>query len=302
MPNEIVMPRLGWTMEVGTVVEWLKASGDPVEAGDHIFAVESDKAITEVESLDSGVLYIPDDTPIGVEVPVGAALGFILAPGEAAPVFSFSEGSAPEPRDLGSPIDDDMPTDTPVAASNGSHGGVMPVSPRARRVAAELGVDLNIVVGTGRGGRIREQDVRTAAATLLAPPPEPRATPSVRKLADEIGVDLRTVSSSRPSGRITRADLTRGAGPDRSVERKGRQSPISPIRRSIRDRMSETARTVAPVTLTTEADATELWDFRERLKARSRPAPGLRPPDQKRRPSPTCWCVSPRWRWSTSRS
>ncbi len=98
-------------MEVGTVVEWLKASGDPVEAGDHIFAVESDKAITEVESLDSGVLYIPDDTPIGVEVPVGAALGFILAPGEAAPVFSFSEGSAPEPRDLGSPIDDDMPTD-----------------------------------------------------------------------------------------------------------------------------------------------------------------------------------------------
>ena len=54
MPSEIVMPRLGWTMEVGTVVEWLKASGDPVEAGDHIFAVESDKAITEVESLDSG--------------------------------------------------------------------------------------------------------------------------------------------------------------------------------------------------------------------------------------------------------
>ena len=52
MPSEIVMPRLGWTMEVGTVVEWLKASGDPVEAGEHIFAVESDKAIVEVESLD----------------------------------------------------------------------------------------------------------------------------------------------------------------------------------------------------------------------------------------------------------
>jgi pyruvate dehydrogenase E2 component (dihydrolipoamide acetyltransferase) len=279
VPNEIVMPRLGWTMEVGTVVEWLKASGDPVEAGDHIFSVESDKAITEVESLDSGVLYIPENTPIGVEVPVGAALGFILSPGESAPAYSFAGGSSsPEPQDLGSPVDGDIPADTPVADSNGSHGGVMPVSPRARRVAAELGVDLDTVVGTGKGGRIREQDVRAAANTLPAPAQEPRATPSVRKLAEEIGVDLRSVPSSRPSGRITRADLTRG-GTTPVVSEEGTKSPISPIRRSIRDRMSETARTVAPVTLTTEADATELWDVRERLKRDLRsPDSGLQPP------------------------
>jgi pyruvate dehydrogenase E2 component (dihydrolipoamide acetyltransferase) len=94
-----------------------------------------------------------------------------------------------------------------------------------------------------------------------------RATPSVRKLAEEIGVDLRSVPSSRPSGRVTRADLTRGvAATAASLSTEGIGSPISPIRRSIRDRMSETARTVAPVTLTTEADATDLWDFRERLK------------------------------------
>jgi pyruvate dehydrogenase E2 component (dihydrolipoamide acetyltransferase) len=277
------MPRLGWTMEVGTVVEWLKANGDPVEAGDHIFAVESDKAVTEVESLDSGVLYIPDNTPIGVEVPVGVALGFILAPGEAAPAYAFAGGGTPEPQDLGSPIDDDIPTNgapvAPVAASNGNHGGVMPVSPRARRVAAELGVDLDAVIGTGRSGRIREQDVRAAAAAMPAALPEPRATPSVRKLAEEIGVDLRTIPSSRPSGRITRADLTRGPATSISGIAEGTTSPISPIRRSIRDRMSETARTVAPVTLTTEADATDLWDFRERLKADLRtPDSGLRTP------------------------
>src|SRR5687768_10707454 len=125
------MPRLGWTMEAGTVVEWLKASGDPVEAGEHIFAVESDKAITEVESLDSGVLYIPDATPIGVEVPVGAALAFILEPGEAPPVYAFAGGSAaPEPQDFGKPIDDDIPTGAGMvssASSNGNHSGVMPV-------------------------------------------------------------------------------------------------------------------------------------------------------------------------------
>lgn len=280
MPNEIVMPRLGWTMEVGTVVEWLKASGDPVEAGEHIFAVESDKAITEVESLDSGVLYIPDATPIGVEVPVGAALAFILEPGEEPPAYSFGGQALPEPQDFGKSIDDDIPTDPgPVAASNGAHGGVMPVSPRARRVAAELGVDLDSVTGSGKGGRIREQDVRAAAAAIPAPAPEPRATPSVRKLAEQIGVDLRTVPSSRPSGRVTRADLTRGASATSAPVAEGTTAPISPIRRAIRDRMSETARTVAPVTLTTEADATELWDFRQRLKQDLQtPDSGLRAP------------------------
>ncbi len=118
MPSEIVMPRLGWTMEAGTVVEWLKASGDPVEAGEHIFAVESDKAIIEVESLDSGVLYIPDATPIGVEVPVGQALGFILGPGETPPAYSFGGRTAsPEPQDFGKPIDDDIPTNSGPAAA-----------------------------------------------------------------------------------------------------------------------------------------------------------------------------------------
>lgn len=267
MPSEIVMPRLGWTMETGTVVEWLKASGEPVEAGEHIFAVESDKAITEVESLDSGVLYIPEGTPIGVEVPVGQALGFILAPGEQPPVYVFG-GGAPEPNDFGSPVDVDLPAHsaTPPALKN-EHLGVLPVSPRARRVAAELGVDLALVVGTGAGGRIRERDVRAAAAAPPVPVAAPRATPSVRKLAQEAGIDLRSVSSNRPGGRITRADLTRWttAGPD-STPAEGTVRPIGPIRRRIRDRMSETARTVAPVTLTTEADATELWDLRERLK------------------------------------
>ncbi len=75
MASEVVMPRLGWTMEVGRVVEWLKEDGEAVEAGELLFSVESDKAITEVEALDSGVLRIPPDSPIGIEVPVGAALG-----------------------------------------------------------------------------------------------------------------------------------------------------------------------------------------------------------------------------------
>src|SRR6478752_10536304 len=94
MANDIVMPRLGWTMESGRLVEWFKQDGEEVAAGELLFAVETDKAIQEVEALDSGVLHIPSDSPLGEEAPVGALLGYILAPGEAAPAGNGS--AAPE--------------------------------------------------------------------------------------------------------------------------------------------------------------------------------------------------------------
>src|SRR5262245_19890675 len=99
------MPRLGWTMEVGRVVEWLKGDGEPVEAGEFLFSVEGDKAITEVEALDSGILRIPPDPQIGIELPVGAVLAYIAVPGEdvvfqsssAAAVVEDAVDAAPEP-------------------------------------------------------------------------------------------------------------------------------------------------------------------------------------------------------------
>jgi pyruvate/2-oxoglutarate dehydrogenase complex dihydrolipoamide acyltransferase (E2) component len=75
---EIVMPRLGWTMETGVVAEWLKRDGDAVRAGEVIFTVESDKAMQEVEALDSGTLRIPPDAPpVGATVPVGSVLAYL---------------------------------------------------------------------------------------------------------------------------------------------------------------------------------------------------------------------------------
>jgi pyruvate dehydrogenase E2 component (dihydrolipoamide acetyltransferase) len=87
MAIEIVMPRLGWNMEVGTVVEWLKRDGDRVTPGDHLFLVESDKSTTEVESLDGGTLRIPgNDLRMGEELPVGTLLAYLVQDGEAVPV------------------------------------------------------------------------------------------------------------------------------------------------------------------------------------------------------------------------
>src|SRR3989304_710242 len=97
MAIRILVPRLGWNMEEGTFVGWLKKDGDFVQAGEMLFELESEKATQEVEAVDSGILRIPADAPQpGQMVPVGATLGYLVAEGEPAP-----EGvaGAPEPSE-----------------------------------------------------------------------------------------------------------------------------------------------------------------------------------------------------------
>ena len=160
MAIEVVMPRLGWTMEEGTLVEWLKASGEPVQTGDLLFTVESDKALNEVEAFDAGTLHIPANAPaLGDSVPVGTVLGYLLGEGETPPekVPPPSRSAANDVTVGGAPAP--APSSPPPAS-----GGAKPaISPRARRLAQELGVDWEHLIGTGRTGRITEDDVRAAA-------------------------------------------------------------------------------------------------------------------------------------------
>ncbi len=266
MASDVVMPRLGWTMETGRVVEWLKQDGEAVAAGDMLFSVESDKAIVEVEALDSGVLRIPTDTPIGVDAPVGAVLAYILGPGEEPPA-----AAAPAPTAAAVAATPTVGTVAARAAEGATTAGAEPaISPRARRVARELGVDWTGLTGSGAGGRIRERDVRAAAA--LAPASERvRATPSTRQLADAVGVDLERLAG-RAGGRVSRADVAAAAlgapaaAPAVVAGADDVAVPMSPARRVTAARMSAAAHTVAPVTLTTEVDATELVRLQARLK------------------------------------
>ena len=98
MAEPIAMPRLGWTMEEGTLAEWLKADGDTVEVGEILFTVESDKALNEIETFSGGILRIPPDAPQpGDTVPVGTLLGYLLQPGEEMP-------TAPAPTPAAEPV------------------------------------------------------------------------------------------------------------------------------------------------------------------------------------------------------
>jgi pyruvate dehydrogenase E2 component (dihydrolipoamide acetyltransferase) len=178
MAFDVVMPRLGWNMEQGALAGWRKKDGDTVAVGEIIFEVESDKAIQEVEAVDSGILRIPPDSPpLGKQVPVGTLLAYLLAPGESLPAAAgaATPRPAPEAAPTAAPIaapPTPVPAAPPAAAARAGlpAGGKAAISPRARRVAAELGVEWTGIAGSGRTGRIVERDVRRASAARPAAP------------------------------------------------------------------------------------------------------------------------------------
>jgi pyruvate dehydrogenase E2 component (dihydrolipoamide acetyltransferase) len=293
MPFEVVMPRLGWTMETGALGQWLKKEGERVEAGELLFTVEGDKATQEVEALDSGILRIPPDAPPpGKEVPVGTVLGYLLAPGEMA-------DSRWQMADSRSPMADSSHQPSAISQRPAASGQQPPtISPRARRVAGELGVDWSGLKGSGHTGRIVERDVRQAAAISSQPSvvsSQPSAiSPLARKLAEELDVDVDALAARLPGKRIERADIETEAArlsaerakiaappaapppapaapaplPPRppALAPAGAVVPITSVRRIIAERMAASAHTAAALTLTTEADATELVRLRKQLK------------------------------------
>ncbi len=281
MAIEIVMPKLGWTMEEGTLVEWLKQDGDTVQTGDIMFTVESDKALNEVESFESGIFRIPANSDVlGKTVPVGTLLAYITQPGEALPSdqTTASEGvlvlnEAPVEVLQNSPASSPPPpiTTEHSAAENGNGQHRLPnISPRARRVAGELGVEWAKLIGSGRSGRIVERDVRASLSTVKSTAPT-QISPVAKRAAEGLGVDVAALAAQMPGQRITREHVERAIQTD-TTSRPAKVTPsenrtaMPRLRQIIAERMAASAHTTAPVTLTTEVDASELVKLRKGLK------------------------------------
>lgn len=166
MPNNITLPRLGWSMEEGKFLAWLKKDGDFIKEGDPLFTLESDKAAQEVEAIDSGLLHIaPNGPKPGDVIKVGHVLGYLLAEGETMPVATApTVPTAPPHVETTIPISDPIlePILKPITKLMPEE---TPASPRARRAAKEHRVDLAALTPTGNGGRIRERDVLAAATS-----------------------------------------------------------------------------------------------------------------------------------------
>jgi pyruvate dehydrogenase E2 component (dihydrolipoamide acetyltransferase) len=169
--TEVKLPRLGQGMESGTIVKWLKSEGDPVEKGEPLYELDTDKVTQEVEAEASGVLLriaIPEG-----EVEVGRTIGFIGAEGEDAPAAA-PDAPKPQERKAEAPAPAAPPASAP--STNGSTtDGRIKASPLARRIARERGVELSSVRGTGPDGRIVAEDVERAQAQPAAPVPVSQA-------------------------------------------------------------------------------------------------------------------------------
>jgi pyruvate dehydrogenase E2 component (dihydrolipoamide acetyltransferase) len=171
MIHEFSMPALSSTMETGKIVAWLKNPGDRVEKGENILVVESDKADMDVESFHSGILA-SILVPAGESAPVGAPIA-LIAESEAEvaqaqeKAKALSAGAAPVAPPPAAPSASPAPAPTP-APQNGSGSQRIVASPRAKKLAESLGIDLRTVRGSGPNGRIVAEDVERAAA-LSAP-------------------------------------------------------------------------------------------------------------------------------------
>ena len=271
MATNVLLPQWGMNMEDGTLTKWLVNEGDEIAEGQPLVEIETAKINSELESPASGVVaHIMADE--GSLVKVGELVAVIAEPGENAP--------RPEPGAPTSPASARRRRRRTDAGTAGG-GARRQVTPVARRLAQENDISLDEVTGTGPRGRVTEQDVRDAIEARRSRP-RVQVVPRARMLARQEGLDLADVVGSGPNGRILVADVERAiaerdAGAARA-DAVAEVMPLTGLRKTIADRMTMSVSTMAQVTLTTEADVTDLLKLRESLVAEWRPH-RLRPLD-----------------------
>ena len=239
MPIEVIMPRMSDTMEEGKILAWLKKVGDRVEVGDVIAEVETDKADMEMEALDEGFLAAIRVRE-GESVPVGSVIALLTeAQGEAVDVAPppangkppRAAAKKPAAKNTNKKVRKIRDTAPKTAPSVRKKGGRVLASPIVKKIAAERGIDLSAVQGSGPGGRIIKQDLEGVSA---------------------------------PAGRR----ISKTASPAAAVE--GRIEPFSRMRAAIAKRMAGSMRDAPHFFVTSEIDMSEAVRLRISLKLSDR--------------------------------
>ena len=289
MAFEITIPRLGWSMEEGTFVRWLKQDGELVKPGDALFELEGEKAAQDIEAVDGGLLQIPPTAPApGTVVPVGLVIGYLLATGETDPTVT---SKAPRTIDSKSKSANVPPQTSPGASADSrpSAGTNAPrdvaASPSVRRMARERGISLSVLAENGLAGRILASDLNSPAATAVRTMGVPAtgvktamavsnvASPRARRVARELGIDWTQLSGTGRAGRVREQDVQNAATSKPCGPVPSQAATITRHRRTIADRMMHSHLGTAPVTLTTRIDATNLVGLRQQFKTASQVVP-----------------------------
>ena len=246
----VVLPALGESVTEGTVTRWLKAIGDSVAADEALLEVSTDKVDTEIPSPVSGILLeitVGEDgvAQVGGQLgTIGALSGATPAAAPAAPAPTAPAPAAPEVKaEVVAPV---VPAAATVNTSSSNSNAY--ATPLVRKIAAERGVDLSTVVGTGVGGRIRKEDIVTAPATLA-----PVVVNESRPVESKPFVAPAAPSAAAPKA-APASDL------------RGRTEPMTRLRKVIAERMVESLQISAQLTSVVEVDVTRISSLRNRSK------------------------------------
>jgi pyruvate/2-oxoglutarate dehydrogenase complex dihydrolipoamide acyltransferase (E2) component len=286
----VKMPKLGMDMDQGTVVEWLVEEGDEVTDEQVIAEIESEKTVGEIRSRQDGVLHhvllaVGESTEPGGDVAIigepDEDVSALLA--EAGDTAGGEEAdteatAAIEEADTEATAAIEEADTEPMADAGGAAATPEEVkaTPRAKRRAEELGVDLVGIEGTGPQGAVSEDDVEAAAEAAAAAEPAEASTadagaegeqrvfapPRVRRLARELSVDLAAIDGTGPGGSITESDVQAAADETATehadVGTRDEERPSSGMRKTIATRLGQSYREAVHVTEHRTADAEEL--------------------------------------------
>ena len=258
MPIELKMPALSPTMEEGTLAKWLVKVGDAVKSGDVMAEIETDKATMEFEAVDEGTISEilvaegTDGVKVGTVIARITGEGEEAAPASAPAPAAAAPAASPAPEEKGygaSPATDPAPaelkTEAQAPALAGKGDERIAASPLARRIAADKGIDLATLTGTGPNGRIVKADVEgatpgAAKPAPAAPPPAASATPA-------------------PAAPVTAAPST--------TEIPHEVKKLSNIRKTIARRLTESKQTIPHIYLTVDIRLDALLKLRGELNA-----------------------------------
>jgi pyruvate dehydrogenase E2 component (dihydrolipoamide acetyltransferase) len=284
MATQVVMPKLSPTMEEGQLTRWLKKEGDSVSMGEPLAEIDTDKATMEAQALTSGVLrkvLVKE----GETVPLGAIIAIIgeadedisglVSETSSAPAQTESkkqdedadEGQPPKGAESASPENQKeatAPSDKPAQAqqpkpaaepAGNGQGGRLIVSPIAARMAAEAGINLSTLTGSGPGGRIVKKDIETAVGRAGQAPQQPTQQPQTQtEVADQPAAQVSKAAQQSPAN----APSIEGASPYR-------EEPVSTMRATIARRLVTSIGPVPHFFLTTEIEMDKAAELRRQL-------------------------------------
>ncbi|MEM6578362.1 MAG: pyruvate dehydrogenase complex dihydrolipoamide acetyltransferase [Pseudomonadota bacterium] len=256
MPTEILMPALSPTMEEGTLAKWLVKEGDEVSSGDLLAEIETDKATMEFEAVDDGTIgkiLVPEGTEA---VKVNTAIAVLLEDGESADDIAAAPAAASETNGATPPTEAAAASSAPAAeappapaAAAKADGTRIFASPLARRIAAQKGLDLSQIKGSGPHGRIVKADVEAAEPGTAAAPAKTEATAAASAPA----------ASAMPAG--PSADAVAAMYQDREYE----EVKLDGMRRTIAGRLTEAKQTIPHFYLRRDIRLDALLSLRSQL-------------------------------------